>query len=92
MREAITIKWALCCYKAWSDLKTNFTMSSLVCLRSTNVFMQVIREGFHCKEEEFPIAYLKISVKQESSQNRTDSPFLIVSRKSWRVGKENNCP
>lgn len=51
IREAITIKWTLCCYEAWSGLKINFVKSSLVCLGIRNVSMKLIQEMFRCKEE-----------------------------------------
>lgn len=32
IREAIYIKWVLCCFEAWSGPKINFAKSSFICL------------------------------------------------------------
>lgn len=76
VRDVVTIKWVLCYYETWSGLKVNFIKSSLVCLGSRNVTMQIIREVFRCREEQFPITYMGIPVKPGKLTKKNWLPLL----------------
>lgn len=63
VKEALVIKYTLCCFEAWSGLKINFSKNFIVCLGEKTSSMYFICNIFRGREERFSIKYLGTSIK-----------------------------
>lgn len=87
VKQAIIIKWILCCFDVWSGLKINYHKNSLINLGKENLSMVLIRSFFKCREEQLLIRYMSIPLEAGKLKRRDwDSLFDQFKKKleGWR--------